>query len=126
MTMSKTVPSVALAAFVAAAIPARGADAARPVAEFRNSAAGCALDEQNRDQDREEQTDRQTKTFKLGADGELSLGNVAGDIVVTRGQRRTRRRWKSSRLRAAAPPTTRGQCSAWSTSTSPNAAVAPK
>jgi DUF4097 and DUF4098 domain-containing protein YvlB len=35
-------------------------------------------------QGREEQTDRQTKTFKIGSDGELTLGNVAGDIVVTR------------------------------------------
>ncbi|MEO8075059.1 MAG: DUF4097 family beta strand repeat-containing protein [Acidobacteriota bacterium] len=35
-------------------------------------------------QGREEQTDRQTKTVRIGANGELSLGNVAGDIVVTR------------------------------------------
>lgn len=36
-------------------------------------------------QGREEQTDRQTKTVKIGTDGELTLGNIAGDIVVTRG-----------------------------------------
>jgi DUF4097 and DUF4098 domain-containing protein YvlB len=36
-------------------------------------------------QGREEQTDRQTKTLRIGADGELSVGNVAGDIVITRG-----------------------------------------
>jgi DUF4097 and DUF4098 domain-containing protein YvlB len=83
MTMSKTVPSVALALFVAAAIPAAAQTLPRPVAEFRSSAAGAPLDEQNRDQNRETQTDRQTKTFKLGSDGELSLGNVAGDIKVT-------------------------------------------
>ena len=84
MTMSKTVPSVALALFVAAAIPAPAQTLLRPVgAEFRNSAAGAPFDEQNRDQNRETQTDRQTKTFKLGSDGELSLGNVAGDIKVT-------------------------------------------
>jgi DUF4097 and DUF4098 domain-containing protein YvlB len=35
-------------------------------------------------QGREEQTDRQTKTVKIGADGELSLSNISGDIVVTR------------------------------------------
>jgi DUF4097 and DUF4098 domain-containing protein YvlB len=35
-------------------------------------------------QGREEQTDRQTRTLKIGSDGELTLGNVAGDIVVTR------------------------------------------
>jgi DUF4097 and DUF4098 domain-containing protein YvlB len=36
-------------------------------------------------QDRQEQTDRQTKTVKIGTDGELTLENIAGDIVVTRG-----------------------------------------
>ncbi len=35
-------------------------------------------------QGREEQTDRQTKTIKIGANGELTLGNIAGDIVVSR------------------------------------------
>lgn len=32
----------------------------------------------------EEQTDRQTRSLKLGPDGELSLHNIAGDIVVTK------------------------------------------
>ena len=36
-------------------------------------------------QGREEQTERQTKTVKIGADGELSLSNISGDITVTRG-----------------------------------------
>ena len=35
-------------------------------------------------QGREEQVDRQTKTVKIGAAGELTLTNIAGDIVVTR------------------------------------------
>jgi hypothetical protein len=34
---------------------------------------------------REEQTERTTKVIRLGADGALTLGNIAGDIVVTRG-----------------------------------------
>jgi hypothetical protein len=33
---------------------------------------------------REEQVERTTRTLKLGADGVLALGNIAGDIVVTR------------------------------------------
>jgi DUF4097 and DUF4098 domain-containing protein YvlB len=82
MTMSKTVPCLALAVLVAGAVPAPAQTVLRPVrAEFRASAAGVPLDDQN--QNRETQTDRQTKTFKLGSDGELSLGNVAGDIRVT-------------------------------------------
>jgi DUF4097 and DUF4098 domain-containing protein YvlB len=36
-------------------------------------------------QGREEQTDRQTRTVKIGTDGELSLSNISGDITVTRG-----------------------------------------
>ena len=36
-------------------------------------------------QGREEQTDRQTRTLKLGANGEISLSNIAGDITVTKG-----------------------------------------
>jgi len=35
-------------------------------------------------QGREEQTDRQTRTLKLGANGELSLQNIAGDITVSK------------------------------------------
>jgi DUF4097 and DUF4098 domain-containing protein YvlB len=38
-----------------------------------------------RDDNREEQTERTTKVVKLGADGALSLGNISGDITVTRG-----------------------------------------
>ncbi len=47
-------------------------------------AAGPALYQQGR----EEQSQRETRTLKLGAEGELELGNVAGDIVVTRGSGR--------------------------------------
>ena len=36
-------------------------------------------------QGREEQTERQTKTVKIGAEGELSLANISGEITVTRG-----------------------------------------
>jgi DUF4097 and DUF4098 domain-containing protein YvlB len=36
-------------------------------------------------QGREEQTERLTRTVKIGADGELDLSNISGDIVVTRG-----------------------------------------
>ena len=35
--------------------------------------------------DREEQTERTTKTLHIGSEGEISLGNIAGDITVTRG-----------------------------------------
>lgn len=38
-----------------------------------------------RDDNREQQTERTVRTFRLGASGTLSLGNIAGDITVTRG-----------------------------------------
>ncbi len=37
-----------------------------------------------RPDNREEQTERFTKTIRLGSTGELDVGNIAGDIVVTR------------------------------------------
>jgi hypothetical protein len=38
-----------------------------------------------RDDDREEQTERSTKVLRLGPDGTLALGNISGDITVSRG-----------------------------------------
>jgi DUF4097 and DUF4098 domain-containing protein YvlB len=54
-------------------------------------------------QGREEQTSRETKTVKIGADGELSLSNISGDIVVTRanGSDATIEIVKSARARTA-------------------------
>jgi DUF4097 and DUF4098 domain-containing protein YvlB len=41
---------------------------------------------QRRDRDgRETQTERITKTLAIGADGELDVSNIAGDITITRG-----------------------------------------
>ncbi len=44
-----------------------------------------AYQRRSRDDDREVQTERTTRIIKLGADGALVLGNIAGDILVTRG-----------------------------------------
>jgi len=54
-------------------------------------------------QGREEQTSRETKTVKIGPDGELSLSNISGDIVVTRanGSDATIEIVKSARARTA-------------------------
>ena len=38
-----------------------------------------------RNADREEQTERITKTLRVGPNGQLDLANIAGDILVTRG-----------------------------------------
>ena len=47
--------------------------------------AAPAYQRRSRDDNREEQTERTTKVIRLGADGLLALGNIAGDITVTRG-----------------------------------------
>lgn len=44
-----------------------------------------AYQRRTRDDNREEQTERTTKVVRLGTDGALALGNIAGDITVTRG-----------------------------------------
>jgi DUF4097 and DUF4098 domain-containing protein YvlB len=48
-------------------------------------ATAAAYTRRARDKGRDEQTERTTKTFKLGSDGSLDLGNISGDITVKRG-----------------------------------------
>jgi DUF4097 and DUF4098 domain-containing protein YvlB len=48
-------------------------------------AASVAYAHRAREQSRDGQTERTTKTFKLGTDGSLDLGNISGDITVKRG-----------------------------------------
>ncbi|HTM25533.1 MAG TPA: DUF4097 family beta strand repeat-containing protein [Vicinamibacterales bacterium] len=57
--------------------PDRIATKARAIAE--------AYQRRSRDDSREEQTERTTKTLRLGGSGSIDLGNIAGDITVTRG-----------------------------------------
>jgi len=49
------------------------------------SDAARAYQRRSRDDDREEQIERTTKVIKLGSDGALTLGNIAGDITVAGG-----------------------------------------
>jgi len=58
----------------------------RILVKARAAAVTTATAYQRRDRgDEREQVDRTTKTFRLGENGSLSLGNIAGDITVTRG-----------------------------------------
>lgn len=50
-----------------------------------HAVAAAAYQRRNRDDSREEQSERSTKTFRLGPSGTLMLGNIVGDITVTRG-----------------------------------------
>src|SRR5437763_12176231 len=53
-------------------------------AKARVVTAATAYQRRGRDDNREEQIERTTKTFRLGSAGSLSLGNIAGDVTVTR------------------------------------------
>src|SRR5258708_20720577 len=46
--------------------------------------AAHAYQRRSRDDNREEQTERTTKVIRLGADGVLALGNISGDITISR------------------------------------------
>ena len=48
-------------------------------------AVTVAYQRRSHDDNRAEQTERTTKTFKLGSDGSLDLQTLAGDITVSRG-----------------------------------------
>lgn len=76
-------------ALVAAAVLPRDAGAQvypeRLILKDQVRVITAAYQRRDRDNDREEQTERTTKTLRLGANGTLALGNIAGDIVVTRG-----------------------------------------
>ena len=63
--------------------PERAPSAARVRGEQQRDRARQARD---RDQNgRDEQTERTTRTVRIGANGELDVANVAGDIVISRG-----------------------------------------
>jgi hypothetical protein len=102
MMMSKTVLCLALCAMVSGAAPA-AAQSHRSRVRVDTRDQGGSIRPVLYQQGRDEQTDRQTKTFKLGPDGELALGNVSGDIVVTRssGNEATVEIVKSARGRTA-------------------------
>jgi hypothetical protein len=57
----------------------------RIIARERVRAVVTAYQQRRDGNNREEQIERTTRTLKIGADGVLGLGNIAGDIVVTRG-----------------------------------------
>lgn len=73
------------------AVPAWPHDAAgqvypeRLIVRDKAQVIAAAYQRRDRDGNREEQTERTTKSLRLGANGTLALGNIAGDIVVTRG-----------------------------------------
>jgi DUF4097 and DUF4098 domain-containing protein YvlB len=77
------------AAALAAAAPlpasAQASGEAATVVRERVRDARRAVVYQRRADERVEQTDRQTRTLRLGSNGILDLSNIAGDITITRG-----------------------------------------
>ena len=81
--------------FVATTLLALGTGAWPAAAQVYPERIPSAFRAQQRDRDREranreqqqrsEQVDRTTRTLRIGANGELDLNNISGDIVLTRG-----------------------------------------
>ena len=86
--MQRLLIASVVAAAVLAPAPARAQvypDRIAIKAKARAVAAHTAYQRRDRDDSRHEEVERTTKTFRLGQSGLLALGNVAGDITVTRG-----------------------------------------
>jgi hypothetical protein len=87
MTRSFTYTLAALIALVA--LPGAAGAQVYPermaiAVKARTLIEGNAYQRRSRDDNREEQTERTTKVIRLGADGVLALGNISGDIAVSR------------------------------------------
>jgi DUF4097 and DUF4098 domain-containing protein YvlB len=86
MSRSLLIPLLAaLAAGVPAAVHAQAAAAESVRVVTRERARDVGVSAQRRDDSRAEQTDRQTRTLRIGANGSLDVANIAGDITITRG-----------------------------------------
>ena len=74
----------------------------------------------------ESQSEKISRTLNIGADGEIDISNISGDIVVTRRQRQQRRVEIVKTARAGDRTTRRERRSPSSPSTSSSAAPAPR
>ena len=81
-------PIASLVVLIALAAAPAGAQVYPDRVEIKSKArvvtSVTAYQRRDRDDNRQEETERTTKTFKLGPSGSLALGNIAGDITVTR------------------------------------------
>ena len=86
--MTRWVRFSVLALLAPLALPGAAAAQVYPeriIAREKVRAVVAAYQQRRDGNTRDEQVDRTTRTVKLGANGVLGLGNIAGDIVVTRG-----------------------------------------
>jgi len=86
--MSRAFVASVVATAVLAAAPARAQvypDRIEIKSKVRSVLSHTAYQRRDRDDSREQDTERTTRTFRLGSSGSLALGNIAGDITVARG-----------------------------------------
>jgi len=86
--MQRLITTVALAVLTALAAPAQAQvypERIRSAYRDRSDDGKPRAGWYQRNADREEQTERITKTVRIGANGEIDLRNIAGDIAVSRG-----------------------------------------
>lgn len=79
------VRGVAAAVAMAVAMPAAAGSQVYPERLLSKAKAAAAYQRRDRDDNSSEQTERTSKVLHVGSDGTVDLGNIAGDITVTRG-----------------------------------------
>jgi hypothetical protein len=87
--MNRLSTYIALAALTAIAAPSAARAQVYPdrvvMRDKARIVTAAAYQRRNREEGREEQTERTSRTLRLGPNGMLGLGNIAGDIVIARG-----------------------------------------
>jgi hypothetical protein len=83
--MNRLIPLLTVAVLAAPAILDAQVYPERVTSVTRNRIERTRVERYQRGGAREEQTERFTRTLKVGTGGEIDLGNIAGDITVTRG-----------------------------------------
>ncbi|HZB26559.1 MAG TPA: DUF4097 family beta strand repeat-containing protein [Vicinamibacterales bacterium] len=76
---------ILIAALAALPVDAGALGPARDRSTARDGAVSVERQRQRDGEGREQQTERTTRTLKLGPRGEIHLGNIAGDITISRG-----------------------------------------
>ena len=83
--MLKPITLLTLAAVTLAALPSEAQVYPERVRTVTRTVVRPAVERYQRQSERATETERITRTLRLGASGDVEIGNIAGDITITRG-----------------------------------------
>ena len=83
--MLRPITLLTLAALAGAALPSEAQVYPERVRSVTRTVVRPTVERYQRDTDRATESERITRTFKLGANGDIDIGNIAGDITIIRG-----------------------------------------